>query len=224
MAIEPTTAAQNDELSLAGSIHGIFATPVARIQHPAADQFNKSVSDVIMSRINHSSDRFDYKRETLSDMSSWDEPVVDRLTTWVLSCARKTVETVLASELKRLLENNFSSDHHGSTLSIKVGNSWGSVYKSGDQHPAHNHANTSLTAIYYVQGPGYCELELIDPRTGIDYYNPGLVFGGADMSVHLNCSPGELILFPGWLRHAVPPFQGEIERISLSWNLDFVVR
>jgi len=142
----------------------------------------------------------------------------------VLAAARRMVETVLPRELERSVKAYSQASRQACVLSIVVGNGWASAYRAGDQHPAHNHPNTAVTAIYYVQAPAFCELDLLDPRPCIDYYDPGLTFGGADKNVRLACTPGELIMFPGWLRHAVPTFEGEGERISMSWNLEFVMR
>lgn len=41
--------------------------------------------------------------------------------------------------------------------------------------------------------------------------------------MRLRCSPGDLLIFPGWLRHAVPEFTGAGLGISLSWNLGYQV-
>lgn len=215
MTADVSAITESDTIST-GSLQALFATPVARMPHPAAETFNHLIADAVLSRIQAAGDLFDYKRETLSNMSRWGDPVIDKLTKWVLAAARRMVEQVLPDELERAGRDR--------TLCIVVGNSWASAYRAGDQHPAHNHPNTAVTAIYYVQAPAFCELDLLDPRPYIDYYDPGLTFGGADKNVRLTCTPGELVMFPGWLRHAVPKFEGDGERISLSWNLDFAMR
>ncbi|GHF76748.1 hypothetical protein GCM10018790_63550 [Kitasatospora xanthocidica] len=91
----------------------------------------------------------------------------------------------------------------------------------GDHHEAHFHPNTAIAAIYYVEVPGTCDLDLIDPRANIDYFDPGITFAGEGRNFRLRCAPGELVLFPGWLKHAVPEFHDDSVRISMSWNLSY---
>jgi Putative 2OG-Fe(II) oxygenase len=82
---------------------------------------------------------------------------------------------------------------------------------------------TALTAIYYVHAPHACELDLLDPRANVDYFDPGIAIAGEGSRVRLRCSPGELLLFPGWVKHAVPEFDEDGVRISISWNLGYKI-
>ncbi|WP_405682611.1 MULTISPECIES: putative 2OG-Fe(II) oxygenase [unclassified Streptomyces] len=56
----------------------------------------------------------------------------------------------------------------------------------------------------------------MDPRANIDYFDPGLTFAGEGKNLRLRCEPGELIMFPGWLKHTVPFFADDGVRISMS--------
>ncbi|MEU6721717.1 putative 2OG-Fe(II) oxygenase [Nonomuraea sp. NPDC046802] len=88
----------------------------------------------------------------------------------------------------------------------------------------HFHPNTALAAIYYVKAPGMCELDLMDPRPNIDYFDAGISLASEDHNVRLHCRPGDLVLIPGWLKHAVPAFEEPSERISISWNLGYTTQ
>jgi uncharacterized protein (TIGR02466 family) len=209
------------EVSFDGSIYAMFATPVARFAHPAAQTLNQQLSALVLARAETADKAFGYKRETLGNMADWDDPVTSKLTTWVLACARQMVAASLRDALSKARQSRLGEENQ--SLSVVAGNSWASLYTTGDRHPPHYHPNTALAAIYYVQSPASCALELHDPRPYIDYYDPGVTFGGADQNVRLNCRPGELLIFPGWLQHSVPEFAADGIRISLSWNLDFVV-
>lgn len=204
-----------------------FATPVARITWPHADQFNGELADVLLSRLDPRNSQLAYKSET-SDMTRWGDPTVDAVTTWVLRVARQFVETVSGRRLEDAFAEAAVTAGGGTAgaagrglVSVVVGRSWASVYHKGDHHEAHFHPNTALTAIYYVEAPGVCELDLLDPRPNIDYYDSGLTLAGEGHRVRLRCKPGDLVLFPGWLKHSVPEFQEEAVRISLSWNLNY---
>jgi len=209
-----------------------FSTPVARITCPYADEFNGQLADLVLARLDPLNSQLAYKLET-PDMANWGEPVVDTISGWVLRMARQFVETVIGQSLDDAWADAIargSSNVSGAggleehqVVSVVVGRSWASVYRKNDHHEAHFHPNTALTAIYYVEAPGPCELDLIDPRLNVDYFNPGIALAGEGHRVRLSCAPGELVLFPGWLKHSVPDFQDESVRMSISWNLNYAV-
>lgn len=215
------SATADGETMSSGFLQEMFVTPVARFTHPAAATFNQKIADLVVSRAQDIRQSLSYKRGTLPEMAGWGEPVIDKLTRWMQGCARAFAKASLPVTLQQGHNSALDAGTQARPLRVVVINSWASLYRTGDQHPPHYHPNTAVTAIYYVQSPWTCELDLYDPRPYIDYYNPGLTFGGADQNVRLKCQPGELLLFPGWLRHGVPEFTGEDQRISLSWNLDF---
>lgn len=220
----------------AGTISQAFATPVARIGCPFGEQLNGPLTDLVLSRLGQVDNKFSYKAETSADMASWREPVVDSLTGWVLRTARRFVESAGGRSLEETFEASRARDmgtfnsavgESGGVppeVAVVASRSWASVYRHGDSHPAHFHPNTAISAIYYVHGPGSCELDLIDPRSNVDYFDPGVLFAGEGQNIRLRCTPGELVLFPGWLKHSVPPFDGDGVRISMSWNLMYSAR
>lgn len=106
----------------------------------------------------------------------------------------------------------------------RVANSWGSVYREGDYHDYHNHPNAAFVGVYCVRSPNQPApqgaLNLQDPRGSINYYNPLLpLFAGDSRSVML--LEGDLVIFPGWLRHSVSPFRGPGERVTISINFGY---
>lgn len=220
-----------------GTITQAFVTPVARIACPFGEQLNGPLTDLVLERLGQVDNKFSYKAETSADMTSWREPVVDSLTGWVLRTTRQFVETVSGRSLEETFAASQARDMgtfnsavvaesgaESPEVAVVAGRSWASVYRRGDRHPAHFHPNTAISAIYYVHGPDACELDLIDPRSNVDYFDPGVLFAGEGQNVRLRCTPGELVLFPGWLKHSVPEFDGEGVRISMSWNLTYSAR
>lgn len=226
-----TSAGRPDATTAAGSVTRAFATPVARVSHPLAADLNPSLAELVLSRLGDVDNKFSYKAETAADMVRWQEPTVDALTRWVLAAARQFVESMTGRSLNeafaaaaaddRQTYNSSPEDPGFHPVSIVPTRSWASVYRNGDSHAAHYHPNTAIAAIYYVESPGLCELDLLDPRPNIDFFDPGLHFADEGRTLRLHCEPGELILIPGWLKHAVPTFEGESLRISLSWNLAY---
>ncbi|GAA2507700.1 TIGR02466 family protein [Winogradskya humida] len=188
-----------------------FSTPVARIPRPYAEAINGILTELVLAKAQAAGSTYTYKSETLSDLMQWDDPTVTALTDWTLQMAGQFVRTVGRKQSGTELPD----------FTVVVGSAWASVYRKGDQHESHFHPNTALTAIYYVTAPTTCELDLLDPRANIDYFDPGISIAGEGSRVRLRSSPGELVLFPGWVKHAVPEFDEDGTRISISWNLGY---
>ncbi len=104
---------------------------------------------------------------------------------------------------------------------------WANVNRNGDYNRLHNHGEDHWAVVYYVgcgePEPGHRmngKFELRDPRPGAsaaaDGKYPGFTFGKAIM---IDPQPGMLLAFPGWLDHAVHPFFGKGERISIATNV-----
>lgn len=211
----------------AGTITQAFATPVARITWPHAAEWNDLLTEIVLSRLETVESKFSYKLETPATLTEWGEQATNEISAWVLRMARQFAEKIIGRNLDEAFsEGNFNdADRRGTRRQVSVGisRSWASLYRQGDRHDAHFHPNTAIAAIYYVAAPDTCELDLIDPRPNIGYFDPGITFAGEDHNVRLRCKPGELLLFPGWLKHAVPEFTEDGLRISLSWNIGFSV-
>ena len=87
---------------------------------------------------------------------------------------------------------------------------WVTVHDECVAHLTHDHPETMVAGTYYVRTPpGAGALKLYDPRTM--------------HQEHLIIHPraGELVLFPGWLKHQVLPTSGSGgTRISIAFNFD----
>ena len=86
------------------------------------------------------------------------------------------------------------------------------------------HRNNHWSAVYYVDlgapdakvSPNGA-LEFTDPRGAVGVYDlPGLL---SVSTWTIQPQPGNLIMFPSWLKHGVLPFRGQGERISIAFNL-----
>ncbi len=118
-------------------------------------------------------------------------------------------------------------------LQLLLSGVWFQIQNGAAFHDVHTHGNCSWSGVYYLQ---------IDPpeqrakhaqwgaHNGVTrFYSPMFpLLGGAHMDMGnafmqnatLDISPqeGELILFPAFLPHKAMPYQGERERIILSFN------
>jgi uncharacterized protein (TIGR02466 family) len=103
-------------------------------------------------------------------------------------------------------------------------NAWANVNRR-------NHGGAYWSGTYYVDDGGIGEdhalggeFEIQDPRgVAPAMYAPLLGFalpGGqsAGASELIHPRSGQLVLFPSWLLHAVRPYRGDRERISVAFN------
>jgi uncharacterized protein (TIGR02466 family) len=101
---------------------------------------------------------------------------------------------------------------------------WVNVLDPGGRQAMHNHANSFASGVVYLTPthPGSQTLFMKSPG-GIDFLfrndNPRTkpTEYGADKWISPAPQPGDLVLFPSYLLHSVPPNQGG-RRITLSFN------
>jgi hypothetical protein len=101
---------------------------------------------------------------------------------------------------------------------------WVNVLDGGGRQAMHNHANSFISGIVYLtpthpsshtvfmKSPGGTEFMFRNDHKGT---TPGEF--SADKWVSPAPEPGDMVLFPSYVMHAVPPNQGD-RRITLSFN------
>lgn len=89
---------------------------------------------------------------------------------------------------------------------------WAMVNRAGSYHPRHQHRVASLTGIYYVAAgsedsitPTIFEIE--DAR--------GKKLHDLEVDPH----PGRLVIFRGETWHSVPPYPGDLPRITIAFDV-----
>ena len=102
---------------------------------------------------------------------------------------------------------------------------WVNVLDEGGRQAMHNHANSFISGVVYLTPthPGSQTVFMKSPG-GTDFafkndharMTPGPF--NADKWISPAPSPGDMVLFPSYLMHAVPPNQGA-RRITLSFNV-----
>lgn len=112
----------------------------------------------------------------------------------------------------------------GERLGWSIKEMWVNVLDTGGRQAMHNHANSFISGIVYLtpthpasqtvfmKSPGGTEFAFKNDHAGAHTgpYN-------ADRWVSPAPEPGDLVLFPSYLMHAVPPNPGE-RRISMAFN------
>ena len=112
----------------------------------------------------------------------------------------------------------------GEAIGWAIKEMWVNVLDNGGKQAMHNHANSFASGVVYLtetddsartvfmKSPGGHDFTIKNDHAGVTLgpYN-------ADKWVSPAPSPGDLILFPSYLMHAVPPNAGG-RRISLAFN------
>lgn len=107
---------------------------------------------------------------------------------------------------------------------LKVSNLWFSSNSNGGFNQIHNHAGAFVSGTFYVKVPKNAG-EIVFYRNHFEEY---AITGAAPIVQHTAISgstcrydprEGRLIMFPGYLQHAVMPTDGDNERISISFNM-----
>jgi uncharacterized protein (TIGR02466 family) len=119
---------------------------------------------------------------------------------------------------------DFGAQLFGERMGWSLKEMWVNVLDPGGHQAMHNHANSFISGVVYLTPthPGSQTVFMRSPG-GTDFLfrndHKGMTPGeySADKWISPAPSPGDLILFPSYLMHAVPPNQGE-RRITLSFN------
>lgn len=118
-------------------------------------------------------------------------------------------------------------------LQIALRGLWFQIANRGSHHDVHTHGNCSWSGVYCVQvddTPQRSAHPLLRAANGVTrFYGPHFNhLGGAHMdfgnaylqSAHLDIEPvpGQLVVFPSWLPHQAMPYDGNADRIIVSFN------
>ncbi len=112
----------------------------------------------------------------------------------------------------------------GERLGWSIKEMWVNVLDQGGRQAMHNHANSFISGVVYLtpthassrtvfmKSPGGHEFSFKNDHAGV-------VTGpfNAEKWVSPMPEPGDMVLFPSFLMHAVPPNEGE-RRITLAFN------
>ena len=112
----------------------------------------------------------------------------------------------------------------GERLGWSVKEMWVNLLDTGGRQAMHNHANSFISGVLYLsathpdartvfmKSPGGTDFTFKNDHAGI---TPGPY--NADKWISPAPEPGDMVLFPSYLMHAVPPNPGE-RRITLAFN------
>ncbi|MGL5446175.1 MAG: TIGR02466 family protein [Rhabdaerophilum sp.] len=109
---------------------------------------------------------------------------------------------------------------------LEMDSLWVNVLPEGGFHAAHIHPNSVISGTYYAAVPkGASAIRFEDPRHAMMMAAPPRQkkAGIENKSfVSLQPAPGTLLLWESFLRHDVPMNRSEEERVSVSFNYNWV--
>jgi uncharacterized protein (TIGR02466 family) len=200
-------------------LRSYFATPVALATLADAEALNQELRRVILER--ERQDEGVHHSNLGGWQSNWD------MEHWGGEPVRRLLDA------GRELATRLTSDRSGRAVRIAwKTNAWANINRRGHGNEFHTHPGCYWSGTYYVDDGGIGEdpslggeFEMQDPRgVAPAMYAPLLGFavpGGQSAGASELISPrsGQIVLFPSWLAHAVRPYRGERERISIAFNL-----
>lgn len=100
---------------------------------------------------------------------------------------------------------------------------WGVILREGNWQGHHVHAGANISGVYYIAAPP-AALEETGEEGKISFFDPrpraNMVQLLAQKTRHPEAPvPGDMVIFPSWLEHAVAPFRGAGERICIAFNV-----
>lgn len=103
---------------------------------------------------------------------------------------------------------------------------WINIMPPMTSHGSHIHPLSVISGTYYLETPKPSSpLQFEDPRLGLMMGTPPVKAKSRVENrrfIELHPQAGDLVLFESWLRHQVPAQPGQRERISISFNYDWV--
>ena len=220
MAAAGDGAAGYDAIRVRAEHLGLFETSVLHARLSDAEGLTEALRSRILDR--RARDAEGVRRSNIggwhsrTDMLQWGGPAAETLAELTIKVARRLT--------------HFADRDPGSVAwSTRM---WANVSPTGALNMSHAHpGGVAWAAVYYVDmgmadgeaGGGSFYIE--DPRFPVPQMTfPGMRVVGLDGAPQetqrrFRTRPGDLILFPAWLRHGVDPHQGSRERISIAMNL-----
>lgn len=175
------------------NIHNLFPTPIGFFQRAITDEEKLFILNL-------------EQRPNLGNTTSTNNKILNGM-------------TALRSFIEESVNLYFQSTVHPKhDVSLRITQSWANFSNPGQHHHKHAHPNSYVSGVYYIQ---------TNPNDRIYFYRDDwkqIKFPTENYNEYNSESwwfeafEGRLILFPSSLTHMVPTVEGDITRISLSFN------
>jgi uncharacterized protein (TIGR02466 family) len=132
------------------------------------------------------------------------------------------LSTIIISNVNELVEDVYGV----SSNDINMKSMWANIHLNYSKHHFHNHANSFISGVIYLDVPVECEhpglLNFTDPRPAkhsyhADYFKESCL---SDRTWVYKPITGLMCVFPGWLEHGTDEYvcSSDNPRVSLSFN------
>ncbi|MFN7684133.1 MAG: TIGR02466 family protein [Oligoflexia bacterium] len=127
-----------------------------------------------------------------------------------------TLKRFLDAEVKKYLKALKIQPHSGR---IELSSCWVNIMGRHCHHSFHLHPLSVISGTYYVRVPrGSGAFKIEDPRLSAFMGRPSQ----ENPFWSFEPKPGALLLFESWLRHEVPANRSDEDRVSVSFNYDWL--
>ena len=204
-------------VELENGVKLLFPTPIFHRVWSETDEINRRLREIVLEKereeggvkVSNAGNAW----QSTPELMNWQYPEIEQLRAWI-----ETGVLELIHVTNGLRENEFNA-----AVNLWA---WANVTRRGGFNRSHSHPQSHWSGCYYVdvgisdpdaEDSGH--FEFLDPRTGVEMMHmPHNPFGS---SILFQPEPGMMIIFPSWVRHAVLPFAGEGERITIAFNMAF---
>ncbi len=109
---------------------------------------------------------------------------------------------------------------------LEMSSCWVNIMSKGSHHSLHLHPLSVISGTYYVSVPkGSSRIKFEDPRLAFMMAAPPKIERTKKpLFVTLEPRTGQVGLWESWLRHEVPVQKSTQDRISISFNFDWVAK
>lgn len=159
------------------------------------------------------------KKNYLNGYTSYSS--VDRL--YEVSTTFDDIRKAIDAHVKKYIEHLEMDIHH---KDLQMTTFWINIMPPTVVHTNHIHPLSVISGTFYLQIPkNGSGIKFEDPRLECFMASPPRKENARlDNQRHftLNPQPGHVALFESWMRHEIPPNPGTTDRISISFNYDWV--
>jgi uncharacterized protein (TIGR02466 family) len=128
-------------------------------------------------------------------------------------------------ELIKIIQIELSKNFSNHIVNIDIGDAWINQQLPGESVPIHNHNDSHLTAILYIQTENNSgNLILIDSRGGINWGWERQQNYIGTKSFSIVPKIGKLILLPSYILHCVEENKSQSNRVSFITDVKLILK
>lgn len=185
-------------MSITREVHSIFPELIFHIKEPKADW---TKPEYIKQCLN-----LKYRKNG-NNWASVDSYILNRP-------EFKELKNKIQNELNNIIEGHY--DKNLKDLQIYITQSWLNVNDDEDSHHSHNHPNSILSGVVYLNTSDNDNITFMNTN-----YNTRLITLLPPLEIKYPVEKGDILIFDSQLRHKVDQSKRKDKRISLAFNTFF---